>query len=540
MDIFVTKKNGTKEKFEIEKIHKVVSWAVKGLTDVNMSDIEINSKLNIVNNITTEQIHSVLIDSAANLISEEAPDYQYVAGRLLNYQIRKNVWGGKNPPKLIDLIKKNIKRGHYTDKLLEWYSAEEINKIDEFINHNQDFEYTYCSVKQLCDKYLVKNQHTRELYETPQFRYIIAAMTVFQAYNVVSPAHRMAYIKKSYNYFSKFKINLATPQLAGLGTKNNSYSSCALIEQLDTRDSINATNNAIASATCAGYGIGVNFGRMRSINTPVKNGTILHPGVVPFLKIAEANTKAWQKNGVRGGSATVNFPIWHLEIENIVQLKNATTGTHDSRVFNLDYAIGISELFYERFLRNENITLFTPSEVQDIYDAFGTETFDDLYVKYEKDKSKTKSTVNARELFSLLVKERLESGRIYILNVDNVNTYGTWVDKVNMTNLCLSGDTMVSVSINDCLMKISLKECVNLFESGKKINILSKNIDNNTIEMKNITNGALMYKSAKVIKVEDTETGKYIVCTSDHKIYTKNRGYVKAIELKEEDTLDLI
>lgn len=447
MDIFVTKKNGTKEKFEIEKIHKVVSWAVSGLSNVTVSDVEINAKLNIVDSITTEQIHSVLVDSAANLITEENPDYQYVAGRLLNYQLRKNVWGGKNPPKLLDLIKKNIKRGHYTEKLLEWYTVEEINKIDEFINHNQDFEYTYCSVKQLCDKYLVKNQHTKELYETPQFRYIIAAMTVFQAYS----SNRMTYIKRSYNYFSKFKINLATPQLAGLGTRNNSYSSCCLIEMLDTADSINATNNAIASATCAGYGIGVNFGRMRGINTPVKNGTILHPGVVPFLKITEANTKAWQKNGVRGGSATVNFPIWHSEIETIIQLKNATTGTHDSRVFNLDYAIGFSKLFYERFLKNENITLFTPNEVPDLYDAFGMDSFDNLYIKYEKDKTKTKKVINARDLFSLLVKERLESGRIYILNVDNVNTYGSWNDKVNMTNLCCEICQLVEPlkSIND-------------------------------------------------------------------------------------------
>lgn len=433
MEISVIKKDGSREKFDVEKIHRVVSWAVEGLTGVTVSDVEINAKLNIVDGITTEQIHSVLIDSSTNLINEETSDYQYVAGRLLNYQIRKNVWGGKNPPKLLDLINKNIKLGFYTPELLEWYTAEEINKIDEYINHQQDFEYTYCSVKQLCDKYLVKNQHTSELYETPQFRYIIAAMTIFHKYK----SSRMAYIKKAYNYFSKFKINLATPQLAGLGTKNNSFASCCLIEMLDDRDSINATNQAVANATCAGYGIGVNYGRMRGINSPVKNGTILHPGVVPFLKITEANTKAWQKNGVRGGSATVNFPIWHYEIENIVQLKNSTTGTHDSRVFNLDYAIGISKLFYERFLKNEAITLFSPSDVPDLYDAFGMDTFDDLYKKYEKDKSiKAKTSINARELFSLLVKERLESGRIYILNVDNANAHGSWNDKINMTNLC--------------------------------------------------------------------------------------------------------
>mgnify|MGYP003543452322 CR=1 FL=1 len=435
MSINVIKKDGSKEAFDIEKIHKVVSWAINGLSGVALSDIEINAKLNIIDGITTEQIHSVLIESAANLICEEAPDYQYVAGRLLNYQLRKNVWGGKNPPKLIDLINKNIKLGYYEPKILEWYSIDEINKIDEFINHDQDFEYTYCSVKQLCDKYIVKNQEAKELYETPQFRYILAALTIFHQYPTKT---RLTYVKRAYNYFSKFKVNLPTPMLAGLGTKKNSYASCCLIEMLNTKASINATNHAIAGATCAAYGIGVNYGRMQAINTGASNGTIMHPGVVPFLKITEANTKAWQKNGVRGGSATVNFPIWHYEIENIVQLKNATTGTHDSRVFNLDYCIGMSRVFYERFIKDETMTLFSPHEVPDLYDAFGLPEFDELYVKYENSKKiKYKITVKTRDLFSSLVKERLETGRIYILNVDNVNTYGSWNDKVNMTNLCV-------------------------------------------------------------------------------------------------------
>lgn len=433
--INVIKKDGRKEAFDIEKIHKVVSWSVNGIQNVNQSDIEINAKFNIVDGITTEQIHSVLVESAANLISEETPEYQYVAARLLNYQIRKNVWGGKNAPKLIDLIKKNINLKFYNPKLLEWYTVEEINKIDEFINHDQDLNYTYCSVKQLCDKYLVKNQFTDELFETPQFRYIVASMAVFSNYPKKT---RLQMVKKAYNYFSKFKINLATPQLSGLGTDSNSYASCCLIEMLDTKESINATNLSVARATCDGYGIGVNFGRMRSIYSPIKNGLILHPGVVPFLKITEAEVKAWQKNGKRGGSATVNFPIFHSEIENIVQLKNATTGTNDNRVFNLDYAIGLSKIFYERFLKDQNITLFSMDECPDLYEAFGTDEFDSLYVQYEnKENLRVKKTVNARELFSLLVKERLETGRIYILNVDNANKYSSWIGKVNMTNLCV-------------------------------------------------------------------------------------------------------
>jgi ribonucleoside-diphosphate reductase alpha chain len=448
MDISVVKRDGSSEKFDLEKIHRVVSWAVEGLSGVTVSEIEMNAKISIVDGLSTDDIHSVLVESATGLISEESPDYQYVAGRLLNYQIRKKVWGGKNPPKLIDLIKKNIKRGHYTPDLLEWYTKEEINKIDEFVNHDQDMEYTFCSVKQLCDKYLIKNQHTRELYETPQFRYIISSMTIFSGY---SGAQRLALIKRSYQYFSKFKINLATPQLSGLGTIRNSFASCCLIEMLDDSKSIDAMNLAVAQATRAGYGLGVNFGRMRGINCPTKNGTILHPGVVPFLKVCEHTTKTWQKNGIRGGSATVNFPIWHAEIETIIQLKNATTGTHDNRVFNLDYAIGMSKLFYERFLAKENITLFSPKDVPGLYEAFGTPEFDDLYRQYEKDPTITKSTVAARELLPSLVKERLETGRIYLLNVDNVNQYGSWNEKINMTNLCCEVTQAVDplIDIND-------------------------------------------------------------------------------------------
>lgn len=447
--MLVTKRNGQKEEFSIEKINKVVQWAVKGIKDVNVSDIEINLKLNLSDGITTTQIHSLLIDSAANLISQQKSNYQYVAGKLLNYQIRKEVWGGKNPPKLIDVIKKNIALGLYTKELLNWYSESEINKIDEFINHEKDFEYTYCSVKQLCDKYLVKNRYVNKLYETPQFRYIICAMSVFSKYK---KKIRLQYIEKAYKYFSEFKINLATPQLSGLGTNHNSFASCCLIEMTDDKKSINATQYAIANATSAAYGIGINYGRLRGINSPIKNGSMIHPGVVPFLKIAESNTKAWHKNGVRGGSGTVNFPIWHTEIETILQLKNSTSGTADNRVFNLDYLIGMTKLFYNRFLKDEKITLFSPSDVPGLYEAFGREEFNGLYEKYEQDKSIPQKQVSMRDLvFNLLLKERLETGRIYIFNVDNVNEYGSWIDKVDMSNLCVEVTQAISPlkDIND-------------------------------------------------------------------------------------------
>lgn len=429
----VKKRNGISEEFNIEKITKVVKWATENIAGVSASDIEINAKLNIRDGITTREIHGVIIEAAANLISLDEPNYQYVSARLLNYQLRKDVWGGKNAPKLLDYIKSNIKRGLYDKRMLEWYSVEEINKIDEFLDHDRDLEYEYASIKQYCDKYAVQNRSTKEIYETPQFTYVLVALCLFHKYT----SNRLEYVKRAYNYFSKRKINLATPVLAGVRTNLLSFASCCLIDMNDTKGSINATNTAVAMATANRYGIGVNYGRIRTIGAPIRNGEAIHPGKVPFLKITEANTKAWQQNALRGGSATVTIPIWDYEIETVIQLKNIG-GTNNNRVFNLDYSISISKLFYERFLKNEDVTLFSSHEVPDLYEAFGLPEFDDLYKKYEADTQlEFKKKIKARELFSLLTKERIETGRIYILNIDHANHHSPWLDKVNMANLCM-------------------------------------------------------------------------------------------------------
>ncbi len=436
-EIFVIKRDGSKEVFNIEKINKIINWAIKDIENVSASQIEINAKLIISNGITSQEIHKVLIESTASLISIEEPNYQWVASKLLNYDLRKRVWGGKNPPKLIDLIHRNIKLGWYDKSILDFYTEKDINKINEFIDHERDFNFTYAGIKQLCDKYLVQNRKTKELFETPQFAYILIAATLFRGYD---KKIRLEYIKRAYKYFSTHKINLATPVMAGVRTNIKSYSSCCLIDLGDTKESINATNSAVALATASRYGIGVNFGRIRAIGSEIRNGETIHPGVIPFLKITENNVKAWQQAGLRGGSATVTFPIWHYEIEDIIKLKDVG-GTSENRIFNLDYSISISKLFYDRFLKDGNITLFSPHEVPDLYESFGLKTFDDLYLKYEKnDKLKIKKIIKARDFFVELTKQRLETGRIYILNIDNVNDHCSWdsdiCKSIKIGNLC--------------------------------------------------------------------------------------------------------
>jgi len=432
--IFVKKRNGDKVEYNVEKIHKIICWAIEGIPDVNMSDIEMNARLNIFDGITTREIHNILIEAAANLISVERPSYQFVASRLLNYALRKDVWGGKNPPKLYDIITRNVKLKVYDEQILKMYSKEDIDKLDETIDHDRDFIFTYSGIKQLCDKYLIQNRQTQEVYETPQFAYMLIAMVGFSSYCI---SNRASYVKKAYNFFSKHKINLPTPIMAGARSTLRSFASCCLIDIEDSMDSIFASVAAVGHATSKRYGIGVNLGRMRAINAPIRNGEVIHTGVIPFLKVLESTVKSCHQNSIRGGGATVNFPIWHHEIQDILVLKN-NAGTEDNRVKKLDYCIGLSRIFYERLQKNENITLFSTHEVRDLYEAFGHPEFDALYIKYESsNKIKFKKSVPARELFSLLVKERVETGRIYIMNVDHVNEHGAWLDDVKMSNLCL-------------------------------------------------------------------------------------------------------
>lgn len=431
--INVKKRNGSLEPLNIDKINKVISWAIEDLHNVSLSDIAINAKLNFVDGITTREVHSALIDSSSNLISIENSEYQYVAGRLLNYQLRKDVWGGKHAPRLLDVIKTGIQNKIYEESILTKYTEEELNKIGEYIDHERDFAFTFAGIKQLCDKYLIKNRVTNQIFETPQFAYMLIALYGFANY---TKSTRSTYVKKFYDAISRHKINLPTPIMSGLRTNLQSYASCCLIGIDDTKESITASGTAVSIATASRCGIGIDVSKIRAIGSPVHGGEIVHTGVIPFLKIYEASVKAWQQNAIRGGSATVNIQWWHYEVEDVVVLKN-NAGTDDNRVRKLDYTIGLSKLFYDRVLKNENITLFNPDEVKDLFNAWGTAKFDETYIKKEQDTSiQMKKIVSARKLFSLIVKERVETGRIYIMNVDTANEHGAWLDTVTMTNLC--------------------------------------------------------------------------------------------------------
>ena len=428
----VKKRNGSTEKFNIEKINKVIAWAVDGYSNVSLTDIEINAKINIHDGISTKEIHSLLIESAANLISIDKPNYQYVAGRLLNYQLRKDVWNGKHPPRLLEFLNQGIKNKIYDPIILQKYSEEEINKIGEFIDHEKDYNFTYSGIKQLCDKYLIKDRVSNKIYETPQFAYILIAAYAFINYKQDT---RLSYVRKFYDTISKHKINLPTPIMAGLRTPSKNYASCCLIGVDDTRESITASATAVSMATANRCGIGIDVSKIRAIGSPIKNGEVVHTGLIPFLKIYESSVKAWQQNGLRGGSATCNIQWWHYEIEDIVVLKN-NAGTDDNRVRKLDYTVGMSKLFYDRVLKDEEITLFNTSEVPELYEAWCTKDFDKIYKECELKRLKIKKKISARKLFSIIVKERVETGRIYILNVDHANNHGAWIDKVTMSNLC--------------------------------------------------------------------------------------------------------
>jgi ribonucleoside-diphosphate reductase alpha chain len=429
--INVLKRNNKLEPLNIDKINRILRWAVEGINNVSLSDIAVNAKLNFVDGITTREVHTALIDSASNLISIDTPEYQYVAGRLVNYQLRKDVWGGKHAPRLLDVIKNGIKENIYNKDIFDYYTEEEINKLGEYIDHDRDFTFTFAGIKQLCDKYLIKNRITNQLFETPQFAYMLIAI-----YGFKKAQHKTTIVKRFYDAISKHKINLPTPVQAGVRTNLESYASCCLIGVDDTKESITASGTAVSIATASRCGIGIDVSRIRSIGTPVKGGEIVHTGVVPFLKIYESSVKAWQQNAIRGGSATVNIQWWHAEIEDVVVLKN-NAGTDDNRVRKLDYTIGMSKLFYDRVIQNKDITLFSPHEVKDLFEAWGTNRFDDLYLSKETDTSILfKKTISARKLFSLIVKERVETGRIYILNVDTANEHSAWLDKITMSNLC--------------------------------------------------------------------------------------------------------
>ena len=436
-DMKVVKSDGKRVDIDLDKIHIMVEKACRGITGVSESLVEMNSGLQFYDGITTKEIQKILVKSASDLISLDNPNYQFVAARLLLFAIQKQVFNTKWKdseiyPPLLDIIKKNIKLGVYDGTILDHYSVEEIGQLNSYIKHGRDLDFTYAGLQQVVDKYLVQDRSTQHVFETPQFMYMLIAMTLFNKYDKET---RIDYVKRYYDAVSTFKISIATPIMAGVRTPLRQFASCVLVDVDDTLDSIFSSDMAIGKYVAQRAGIGINSGRLRGLGSKIRGGEVQHTGVIPFLKKFESTVRSCTQNGVRGGSATVHFPIWHQEIEDIIVLKN-NKGTEDNRVRKLDYSIQMSKLFYKRFLNNEDITLFSPHLVEGLYDAFGTDEFDELYEKYERATSIPKKKVSARELITDILKERAETGRIYIMNIDHANTHSSFLDKVNMSNLC--------------------------------------------------------------------------------------------------------
>ena len=432
--INVKKRNGRgTEPLNIEKIHEMVEYACEDITGVSASQVEMKSGLQFYDGIETMDIQQILIKSAADLVDLNNPNYTYVASRLLLYSLRKQVIGKLwDHPHFYDFVKKNVELGLYDEEIFKNYQRKDFDRMENWLNHNRDYDFTYAGLRQVLDKYLVQDRSTNIIYETPQFMYMMIAATLFAKY---PKERRMSYVKKYYDAVSTFKINIPTPVMAGVRTPLKQYASCVLVDIDDTLPSIFSSDMAVGRYVAQRAGIGINAGRIRGINSRIRGGEVQHTGVIPFLKKFEATVKCCTQNGVRGGSATVHFPIWHQEIEDIIVLKN-NKGSEDNRVRKLDYSIQLSKLFYERFIANEDITLFSPHEVPELYEAWGTESFDDLYEKAERKTSVKKTKINAQELFFDILKERAETGRIYIMNIDHCNTHSCFKDTVTMSNLC--------------------------------------------------------------------------------------------------------
>jgi ribonucleoside-diphosphate reductase alpha chain len=431
--IKVTKRDGRIESLDLDKMHKMVEEACRGLAGVSASQVEMKSGIQFYDGITTAEIQEILIRAASDLIDLETPNYQYVAARLLLFALRKQLYGRMHEtPDLYEHTKKCVEAGIYDAAILDSYTEEEFEKLQVCIDHDRDYLFTYAGLRQVVDKYLVQDRSNGDIYETPQFMYMLIAATLFAKYPKET---RLDYVRRYYNAISKHKINIPTPIMAGVRTPLRQFASCVLVDVDDTLDSIFSSDMAIGRYVAQRAGIGINAGRIRGINAKIRGGEVQHTGVIPFLKKFESTVRCCTQNGIRGGSATVHFPIWHQEIEDIIVLKN-NKGTEDNRVRKLDYSIQISKLFYERFIQDAEISLFSPHDVPGLYDAFGTDRFDELYVGYERDQSVPRKTIGAQKLILDILKERSETGRLYIMNIDHCNSHSSFDDKVNMSNLC--------------------------------------------------------------------------------------------------------
>ena len=436
-DIQVTKRDGRSEPLNLEKLHKVVFYACDNITGVSPSEVEIRSHLQFFNGITSGEIQETLIKSAADLITEDTPNYQWVAGRLINYHLRKMVYGQFDPWHILEVVKKNVDRGFYDPELLTAYTEDEWNRINGFIRHERDESLTYAAMEQFRGKYLVKNRVTNEIFETPQIAYALIAATLFSEYPKDT---RLQWVKDYYDAVSTFDVSLPTPVMAGVRTPQRQFSSCVLIETDDSLDSISATSASIVKYVSQKAGIGIGAGRIRALNSPIRKGDAYHTGVIPFYKMFQSAVKSCSQGGVRGGAATLYYPIWHLEVEDLLVLKN-NKGTDDNRVRHMDYGVQFNKLMYERLIQSGNITLFSPHDVPEMYEAFfaDADKFKELYEQAEANPSIRKKTVKAIDLFSQFMEERKNTGRIYLMNVDHANAHGSFKPElapIKQSNLC--------------------------------------------------------------------------------------------------------
>jgi ribonucleoside-diphosphate reductase alpha chain len=457
--IMVIKRDGSKESLDVEKLHKVVYWATEGLKNVSVSELEIRSQIQFYNDIKTSDIQETMIKAAADLISEENPNYQYVAGRLVNYHLRKEVYNDYTPCHILELVKKNVAEGWYDSELLEYYTDAEWDKINSFIDHDRDMSLTYIAMEQLRGKYLVQNRVTGQIMETPQMLYALVAAVLFSKYD---KATRLSWVKDYYECISKHDISLPTPIMAGLRTPQRQFSSCVLIETDDSLDSINATTSAIVKYVSQKAGIGIGAGKIRALGSPVRNGDTSHTGVIPFFKMFQSAVRSCSQGGVRNGAATLYYPLWHLEIEDLLVLKN-NKGTEDTRVRHMDYGVQFNKLMYERLITGGDITLFSPSDVPGLYDAFfnNQDKFRKLYEAAESNSKLRKKTVKAVELFSSFMTERKDTGRVYLMNVDNVNSHGAFLEDVapiRQSNLC-------------CEIALPTKPLTNIYDEEGEISL---------------------------------------------------------------------
>jgi len=457
--IQVTKRDGSKENLDLNKFHRVVAWACEGLSGVSESEIELKSHIQFYNGIKTSEIQETLIKAAADLISDDAPAYQYVAGRLINYHLRKEVYGSYVVPHLRDHIRLVTSAGYYDPDIEKWYSSDDLDTLDKFLDHERDFTIAYVGMEQFRGKYLIKNRASGKIFETPQMAYMLIAMVLFRNYPKET---RLKWVKDLYDATSNFEISLPTPIMAGLRSPQKQFSSCVLIETDDSLDSINATASSIVKYVSQKAGIGIGAGRIRALGSPIRTGDATHTGVVPFYKLFQAAVKSCSQGGVRGGAATLYYPVWHLEVEDLLVLKN-NKGTEDNRIRGLDYGVQFNKTMYERLLSGGNITLFSPNDVPDLYDAFfvDSDRFRELYEKYERSTKIRKKSIPAIDLFSAFMQERKDTGRIYLQNVDHANDHGSFIKElapIKQSNLCAEIDlpTKPLTDIHDENGEISL------------------------------------------------------------------------------------